>query len=70
MAAAAYSAEDGLVSHSSVRGEALFPMKALCPSVWECQGQEVGVGGLVSREREKGMWEGVLGGKARKGHNI
>ena len=42
-------------------------MKALCPSVWECQGQEVGVGGLVSREREKGMWEGVLGGKRRKG---
>jgi hypothetical protein len=30
-------------------GEALGPMKALCPSVGECQGQEAGVGGLVSR---------------------
>jgi hypothetical protein len=29
-------------------------MKALCPSVGECQGQEVGVGGLVSRVGELG----------------
>jgi hypothetical protein len=29
-------------------GEALGPVKALCPNVGECQGQEVGVGGLVS----------------------
>jgi hypothetical protein len=41
-------------------------MKALCPSVRECQGQEVGVGGLVSR--------GVGGGcyfaeETRKGDN-
>ena len=28
-------------------GEALDPVKALCPSVGECQGQEAGVGGLV-----------------------
>jgi hypothetical protein len=27
--------------------EALWPMKALCPNVGECQGQEVGVGGLL-----------------------
>jgi hypothetical protein len=30
-------------------GEALGPVKALNHSVGECQGQEVGVGGLVSR---------------------
>ena len=35
--------------------EALDPVKALCLSVGECQGQEVGVGGLVSR----GRWEGI-----------
>ena len=29
-------------------------MKALCPSVQECQGQETGVSGLVSRERGEG----------------
>jgi hypothetical protein len=33
--------------------EALCPMKALCPSVRECQGQESGVGGLVNRGREE-----------------
>jgi hypothetical protein len=38
-------------SQSSVGGEALGPVKALCPSVGECQGQEAGVGGLVSRGR-------------------
>jgi hypothetical protein len=27
--------------------EALGPVKARCPSVGECQGQEAGVGGLV-----------------------
>jgi hypothetical protein len=32
----------------SMGGKALGPMKALCPSVGECQGQEVGVGGLMS----------------------
>jgi hypothetical protein len=36
-------------------GEALGPVKALCPSIGECQGQEAGVGGLVSREREEGI---------------
>ena len=33
-------------------GEVLCSMKALCPSVGECQGQEAGVGGLVSKRRE------------------
>jgi hypothetical protein len=37
--------------------KALGPVKALCPSVGECQGQEAGVGGLVSR----GMGEGLAG---------
>jgi hypothetical protein len=41
----------GWPCQSSVRGEALGPVKALCPSVRECQGQEAGVGGLVSRGR-------------------
>jgi hypothetical protein len=30
-------------------GKALGPVKALCPSVGECLGQEAGVGGLGSR---------------------
>ena len=35
-------------------GESLGPVKALCPSIGECQDREVGVGGLVSKERGKG----------------
>ena len=44
-------------------GEALGPMKALRPSVGECQGQEAGVGGLGSREwgGDGGFLEGRLG---------
>jgi hypothetical protein len=34
-------------------GEALGPVKVLCPSVGECQGQEAEVGGLVSKGRGK-----------------
>jgi hypothetical protein len=49
MALVAYVAEDGLVGRSSMAGEALGSVKVLCPSIGECQGQEVGVGGLVSR---------------------
>jgi hypothetical protein len=30
-------------------------MKALCPYVEECQGQEAGVGRLVNRERGNGI---------------
>jgi hypothetical protein len=40
-------------------GEALGPVKVLCPSVGECQGQEVGASGLVSRGR--GFSEGKPG---------
>jgi hypothetical protein len=36
-------------------GKALGPVKALCPSVGECQGQESGVGGLVSRVKGEGL---------------
>ena len=36
-------------------GEALGPVKVLCPSIGECQGQEEGVGGLGSRGRGEGI---------------
>jgi hypothetical protein len=39
---AAYVAEDGLVCHLGEEN----PVKALCPSVGKCLGQEAGVGGL------------------------
>ena len=49
-------------------GEVLGPVKALCPSIGECQGQEAGVGGLVSSV------EGISGEdfwrETRKGNNI
>ena len=48
-------------------GEDLGPVKALCPSVGKCQGQEVGVAGLVSRGREEGIV--VFRGESRKGYN-
>ena len=40
---------------SSMGGDALGPGKVLCPSIGQYQGQEAGVGGLVSR----GMREGI-----------
>jgi hypothetical protein len=46
--------------------EAFGPVKALCHSIPECQGQELGVGRLVSR----GSGEGIFGEKTRKGYNI
>jgi hypothetical protein len=36
-------------SWPSLGGEALGLAKIICPSIGECQGQEVGVGGLGSR---------------------
>jgi hypothetical protein len=48
-------------------GEALGPVKVLCPSIGECQGQEAGVGGLGSRWRE-GEDRGFL--ETRKEENI
>jgi hypothetical protein len=34
-----------------MEGEALSHVKVLCPSIGECQGQEEGVRGLLSRGR-------------------
>jgi hypothetical protein len=44
-------------------GEALGLVKALCPRIGECQGQEVGVGGLGSRGsgRDRGFSKRKLG---------
>jgi hypothetical protein len=48
-------------------GEAFGPVKVLCPSIGECQGQEAGVGGLVSRGRGEGGGDrGFSGGKLGK----
>jgi hypothetical protein len=49
-------------------GETLGLEKILCHSIGECQGQEVGVGGLGSRG--KGRGEGIFRGETRKGDNI
>jgi hypothetical protein len=46
-------------------GEALGPMKVLCPNIGECQDQEAGVG--VGEQRNQ---KGIFGGKSRKGDNI
>jgi hypothetical protein len=51
-----------------MEGEAFCPGKAVCPSVGEFQGQEVGVDGLVSRGRVEGRGaESFSEGKLRKG---
>jgi hypothetical protein len=48
-------------------GEVLGPVKAECPSVGECQDQQVGVGGLLSRGMGEGIWGGgAFGGETRK----
>jgi hypothetical protein len=66
VALAAYVAEDR-PSPPSMGGEALGPVKVLCPSIGECQGQEAGESGLRGREsREggggnRGFSEGKLG---------
>jgi hypothetical protein len=41
-----------MVLLSSMGGEALGPVTALCPSVGECQSQETEVGGLVRMGEE------------------
>jgi hypothetical protein len=48
-------------------GEALGPVKALCPSVGECQGQEAIMGVLVSRGRGEREDRGFSKGNSRKG---
>jgi hypothetical protein len=49
-------------SWSSIGGEALVPVKVLCPGV----GKEVGVGGLVDRGRGEEIW-GFQRGKQERG---
>jgi hypothetical protein len=44
----------GWSSQPSMGGEALSLVKVLCASIGECQGQEVGVGWLVSRRKGRG----------------
>jgi hypothetical protein len=42
-------------------GEALRPVKVLCPSIGECLGKEAGVDGFVSRVSGEGIgdfWRG------------
>jgi hypothetical protein len=46
----------------------LGPVKVLCPSIEECQSQDLEGGGLMNRGREEGI--GVFRGKSRKGANI
>jgi hypothetical protein len=42
--------------------EAFGPVKVICPSIGEFQGQEAGAGGLGSRGRgDRGFSEGKLG---------
>jgi hypothetical protein len=48
-------------------GEALCPIKALSPSVGECQGQEAGVGGLVSKGMGEDTGRGILEGDQEGG---
>ena len=53
-----------ICGQSSMRGEALSPVKVVFPSIREYQAQEVGVGGLVSRGRGEKIGafsEGKLG---------
>jgi hypothetical protein len=47
-----------------MEGKALGPVKALSASVGECQGQEAGVSGLVSRGGGEigGFWRGNQNG--------
>jgi hypothetical protein len=49
-------------------GVDLGPVKVLCPSIGQCQGQEVGVGGLVSRVMVEGR--GVFREEIRNGDKI
>ena len=43
----------------------LGPVKALCPSIGKCQGQEVGVGRLVSRGEGEGTGRFQRGNQGR-----
>jgi hypothetical protein len=47
-------------------GKALDAEKVICPSIGECQPQETGVGGFVSRERREEIGDGGGGGSEGK----
>jgi hypothetical protein len=47
----------GCPNRSSMGREALGPVKVLCPTIEECQGQEAGVVGFISRGRGRGIRE-------------
>jgi len=49
-----YQAPVSKVLLASTGGEALGPIKVICPRIGNCQGQEAGMGGLVSGGGEKG----------------
>jgi hypothetical protein len=49
-------------------GEALGPVKVLCPSIGGYQGQEAGVDGLVSRGRGEEIGGFVRGNQERGYH--
>jgi hypothetical protein len=63
-----YICSRGWPSQSSIRGEAVGPVKAQCLSVGEIQGQKAEVSGLMNRGWRRGYV--VFGGKIRKGDNI
>jgi hypothetical protein len=50
----ALAAYVGWPSRSSMGGEALGPVKVLCPCIGKCQGQEAGIGELGNRGRGRG----------------
>jgi hypothetical protein len=52
MALATHVAEDGLVGHQWGE-ESLGPVKTGCPSVWECEGGETGVGWRVGEHHHR-----------------
>jgi hypothetical protein len=51
-------------------GEALGPVKALCPSVVECQSQGSRSGWVGEQGEERAKGEGFFQGEIRKGNNI
>jgi hypothetical protein len=56
---------DGLPFWSSIGGEAVGPVRAQCPIVGECQDQELGVDGLMSRGEGERIWGFQQGNQER-----
>jgi hypothetical protein len=54
---------------TSIRREALGPVKDRCPSIVKCLEREVRVGGLVSRGKQDMIGMGVFREEMRKGDN-